>query len=180
MVATGWLCQQVEEGAPFPFVLVAPQGPEGPAQIMAEIRAETGRAQAWSHYLDDLGALVDEVCSDEPVDPDRVYVTGHSMGGSGALALAAAQPKRFVAVVSLAGSGDPRTGPALARTPLWAFHGELDRIVPPERSREMVDAVRAAGGEAQLTLLPGVGHPCAPEAYSSELWTWLLARRRHV
>lgn len=179
-VAGGWLCRLVEQGAPLPFLLVVPQCPEGPEQVLAEIRGETGRAQAWSRYLVDLIRLVDEVARDNPVSLDSVYVIGHSMGASGALALAAARPGRIAAVVPLAGGGDARTAPALAAVPLWAFHGELDRTVPVARSREILDAVLAAGGDARLTVLPGVGHSCTPESHLPELWSWLLAQRRHL
>src|SRR5207244_776844 len=80
------LAEKVEADPGFPFIVVSPQCRPG---------------EIWTD-VDALGAILDEVARTHRVDPDRVYVTGHSMGGRGALYAAYKMPNRFAAVVSLA------------------------------------------------------------------------------
>jgi predicted peptidase len=112
-------------------------------------------------------------------DPERVYLTGLSMGGFGTWSVAAKYPKMFAAIVPICGGGDPSKAAALAPLPTWVWHGDADKTVPPDLSRAMVAALKAAGAkELKYTELPGVGHNSWDQAYASdELWTWLLAHR---
>jgi predicted peptidase len=101
------------------------------------------------------------------------------MGGLGAWRIAAAHPEVFAAVVPISGGGNPADAKRLLHVPIWAFHGELDEIVPLEQGRRMVDAVSAAGGMAKLTVLSGVGHGiCERVCERSDVWDWLL--RQHL
>jgi dipeptidyl aminopeptidase/acylaminoacyl peptidase len=62
---------------------------------------------------------------------------------------------------------------------VWAFHGAEDPVVPLEQSQSMVDALRACGGDAKLTILPGVGHDSWSQTYDNpELYEWFLQHRR--
>src|SRR5258707_304168 len=80
-------------------------------------------------------------------DRRRLSLTGISMGGYGCWRIAAAHPDLFAAVAPICGGGDPdRMAPALTSLPIWVFHGSADPRVPVQRSREMVRAIRAAGG----------------------------------
>src|SRR5690606_1267876 len=82
-------------------------------------------------------------------------------------------------VVAVCGGGDPSIAPRLRELPIWAWHGAADRTVPPERSRAIVAAVRAAGGTAHYTELPGVGHASWDQAYALDGalgWLWTLRR----
>lgn len=146
----------------FPFAVVAPQCPSG---------------QYWSPPR--LGVLLDQVLAEHPLDPDRVYLTGLSMGGHAAWSLAVDQPHRFAAVAPICGHGDPRRAGRMRRLPIWAFHGEADPVVPLAASRAMVDAVRRCGGEARLTVYRGAGHDAWTRAYrDADLYGWFLAHRR--
>ncbi len=154
--------RRVAEGERFPFILVAPQAPEG----------------TWWDARE-LGALLDEVERAYRVDPDRVMVTGLSMGGFGAWSLAEAFPDRFAAVAPVCGGGTPGRVCAAADVPIWAFHGALDDVVPVERSLEMVQRLRRCGGHVRLTLYPDAGHDSWTETYANPaLYDWLLAQRR--
>jgi predicted peptidase len=124
-------------------------------------------------------AALREVLGSEPIDPDRVYLTGLSMGGYGSWELAARMPDRFAAVVPICGGGDESQAAKLTHLPIWCFHGDADKVVPVERSRTMVAAIRTAGGEPKYTELPGVGHDSWTYAYrESGLLDWLFAQRR--
>eukprot|EP00930_Biecheleria_cincta_P062129 TRINITY_DN47636_c0_g1_i1.p1 TRINITY_DN47636_c0_g1~~TRINITY_DN47636_c0_g1_i1.p1 ORF type:complete len:301 (+),score=43.84 TRINITY_DN47636_c0_g1_i1:39-905(+) len=124
------------------------------------------------------------------LDPTKLYVTGHSMGGAGALAAAAAT-HRFAAAVPVAPSGAPRATD-LKGTSVWAFHGKNDVIVPSFVSEELIHMLRSAGSsedDAKLTLYedapapPGwpdyYGHASTIPAYATaELYDWLLKHQR--
>jgi predicted peptidase len=151
----------VESKPDFPFILVSPQSP----------------GRGWNP--DTLSALLDEIQAKYRVDKDRVYLTGLSMGGYGSWALAAAHPERFAAVVPICGGGNTSDAAKLAKLPIWVFHGEKDNTVPIERSREMVNAIKAAGGNVKFTTYPEAGHDCWTETYNNpELYKWLLDQKR--
>ena len=123
-------------------------------------------------------AALDKVCDSEPVDEDRVYLTGLSMGGYGSWELAARMPRRFAAVVPICGGGDEAQAAKLVGLPIWCFHGAADRVVPVARSQSMIAAVEAAGGSPKYTEFPGVGHNSWTLAYrDSGLLDWLFAQR---
>jgi predicted peptidase len=119
-------------------------------------------------------------------DPKRIYLIGVSMGGYGAWHLAAKHPEKFAAVVPICG-GSPRTSgdrwtslaEKIGGTPIWAFHGSDDRVVPPSESRNMVEALRKVdGNRVRYTEIEGVGHNVWLNAAADpELLPWLLRQR---
>jgi len=151
----------VETKPDFPFILVSPQS--------------AGRG--WNN--DTLNALLDDVIRNYRVDKSRVYLTGLSMGGFGTWSLAAAHPEKFAAIVPICGGGNTADAKKLATLPIWVFHGAKDPTVPVQRSREMVEAIKAAGGNVKFTEYPEAGHDSWTETYNNpELYTWLLAQKR--
>jgi len=149
-------------GRPFPFILVAPQVPEG---------------MAWDS--DGLEALRADLVARLPIDPERVVLTGMSMGGYGTWNYAVDYPDRLAAIAPVCGSGDSDRAERIVHLPVWAFHGALDNVVPPAGDQEMVTAVNAAGGQAKFTLYPDVGHNAWDPAYvDPALYAWLMAQRR--
>lgn len=152
----------VAQGQEFPFIIVAPQCPTD---------------SWWQPEL--LAALLDEVEDKHRVDADRIYVTGLSMGGYGTWALALTYPHRFAAIVPICGGGHWWTTPRIRHLPVWVFHGTKDDIVPLKRSKEMVDALKEAGGNVKFTRYPGVGHDSWTATYANpKLYTWLLRQYR--
>ena len=126
-----------------------------------------------------LAALLDEIEHDYAVDPDRVYVTGLSMGGYGAWEVAMQFPQRFAAIAPVCGGGDTTTVCVLRNVPVWAFHGEQDRIVPLEDGKVMVDTLRNCGGNVKFTVYPHTGHDSWTQTYSNpHFYSWLLEQSR--
>ena len=127
----------------------------------------------------DLILLLDELLKNYHIDPNRVYLTGLSMGGYGTWACIARHPKRFAAAAPICGGGDPAWAKAISPVPVWAFHGEHDYVVPIQRSAEMIDAIQAAGGRATLTRYPKVGHDSFTQTYANPaLYAWFLQHTR--
>jgi predicted peptidase len=124
-------------------------------------------------------AALDDVMRTESVDPDRVYLTGLSMGGYGTWDLATRMPERFAALLPICGGGDENTAGRVAKLPIWCFHGDADATVPVVRSQSMIEAVRAAGGSPEYAELPGVGHDSWTPAYRDPaVLDWLFSQRR--
>ena len=113
------------------------------------------------------------------IDESRLYVTGLSMGGFGAWDAIQRYSNRFAAAVPICGGGDPAFAKQLVHVPVWAFHGELDTAVKPLRSRDMIAALKAAGGTPKYTEYPGVGHNSWAATYANrEMYAWLFAQKR--
>lgn len=165
----------------WPFVVVMPQVPFG-----------------HRHWTDPemmgmaMAALQAEV-KEFHGDPDRLYLTGLSLGGYGVWEMARAYPHRFAAVVPVCGgvfwSYQPQrwrevnTLPAeyaraVGRTPTWIFHGGADPVVSPRQSRLLYAALKAAGGDVRFWEYAGIKHNVWDRAYGEpQLPHWLLAQR---
>lgn len=154
----------VEQGKDFDFILVSPQCPPD---------------KWWANRVEYIMALIDDMTEKYNVDESRVYLTGLSMGGYGTWATATLHPERFAAIAPICGGGQPYLAHNLKDMPIWAFHGTADNVVPVQLSRDMVEAVNSAGGNAKLTEYPGVGHNSWTETYNNEeLYKWLLSQKK--
>ena len=123
--------------------------------------------------------MLTELLATLRADPDRVYLTGLSMGGFGTWSLAMAYPDRFAAIAPICGGGDPQLACALKDVPVWAFHGAKDPTVPLEQSEQMVQALEACGGNVRLTVYPEADHDSWPETYANpDLYAWFLSHAR--
>ena len=150
----------------FPFIVVIP-------------RAEGFGWAANSANAKRALAMLDEVMKEYKVDPKRQYLTGLSMGGMGTWSIATAMPDRFAAIVPICGRGDPKQAEKIKDLPIWAFHGDADPAVNVSGSRDMIEAIKKAGGHPKYTEYPGVGHNSWDKAYATdELYTWLLEQKK--
>jgi predicted peptidase len=169
-----------------PAIVVFPQAPEDERWIGDPAEAA----------LLALDAAMDEFHG----DPDRVYLTGLSMGGFGTWHLALMQPHRFAALVTVCGgivphgsaisvrqspltmqADDPYafTAHALRHIPIRIFHGSDDIVVLPSESRRMYEALMREAADVKYTEYAGVNHGSWERAYGEpELWTWLFAQKR--
>ena len=162
--------------AEFPSFVIAPQCPKGMQWSNRSAFDDEETCDGLTVAL----AAVDEVLAEYPADPDRVYVIGFSMGGFGAWKLAAREPKRFAAVVPIAGGGNPEWAPRLVNVPIRAVHGAADDVVPVEQSREIIAAIRAAGGSPRYDEFPGAPHSSWRTLFAnpSKFLRWLHQQAR--
>ena len=85
----------------------------------------------------------------------------------------------FAAAVPVCGGADEATAEKIAKIPQWIFHGDKDGAVKPSRSRNMVEALKKAGGNPRYSELPNVGHDAWTPAYrNAELFAWLFAQTK--
>ncbi len=123
---------------------------------------------------DEVIALVKDMVKTLPVDKNRIYVTGHSMGGFGTCHLLAKEPRLFAAGVPMAGcSGDAS---ALRRIPLWVFHAADDDVVKVDGARSLADALERSK-TFKYTEFPDGGHGIPGKVWADEaVMTWLFAQ----
>lgn len=123
--------------------------------------------------------LLDSLALEFSLDPDRIYVVGLSMGGFATWDLLARHPGRFAAAVPICGAGDTTKASLMRNTPLWVFHGDKDNVVPVAGSRNMVEALKKAGGSPKYTEYPGVAHDSwTPALKDPGLVPWLYAQSK--
>jgi predicted peptidase len=150
----------------FPFIAILPQSQERTWQAGSK---DANRALA----------ILGEVEKSYKTDPQRVYLTGLSMGGYGTWSLAAVLPDRWAAIVPICGGGNPKDAAALKDIPCWCFHGDADKVVPVKQSREMIEALKTAGGMPRYSEYKGVDHNSWDRAYgSTQLYEWLLKQKK--
>ncbi|WP_395737876.1 hypothetical protein [Prosthecobacter sp.] len=150
-----------------PCFLLAPQCPSADIGWKNEVAAN-------------LLALIADLSEHLPIDETRLYLTGSSMGGFGTFSIAAKYPGVFAACVPLCGGGDVKNAEILKATPFWVFHGDKDDMVPVDRSRAIVAAVKQAGGELmKYTELEGAGHGITGLVYPrADLHEWLFQQKK--
>ena len=160
----GFMKHVREENKDYPFIFVAPQCPHN---------------KYWGCYTESLLAFLDYICDTLPVDLNRVYLTGFSMGGTGTFMLAMAAPERFAAIAPVCGSGIYWYGEVLVDIPVYMYHGDCDDIVPIQESISMLNSINKRGGNAQLKICYGLGHNAWDIAYDGdELTDWLLSHKK--
>ncbi|MBN2294444.1 MAG: prolyl oligopeptidase family serine peptidase [Pirellulales bacterium] len=126
-----------------------------------------------------LLALIEKVQKQYRIDPDRIYVTGLSMGGYGTWEMIQREPKRFAAAVPICGGGDEARAERIKAVPIWAFHGDKDGAVPVARTRDMIAAIKKAGGKPKYTEYPGVRHMSWVPAFKDpDLLKWICSQKR--
>ena len=165
----------------YPCILIAPQCREDKRWVEVDWSAKSHQQpKEPGDQMKVAMAILDNVLKAMPADPDRVYLTGLSMGGYGTWDAAARYEGRFAAAAPICGGGDEAMAKALVDLPIWAFHGDQDGAVPVERSRKMIAAIEKAGGHPKYTELAGVGHNSWTPAYSDPkgLLPWLFEQRR--
>lgn len=152
----------LDKRSDFPFIVVSPQCPKN---------------REWD--TQSLLALLDHIENTLPIDKNKVYVTGLSMGGFGAWNLAQAAPERFAAIAPICGGGNLERLCIMRDVPVWAFHGAKDTAVPYKESERLVQRLKELEADVQFTLYPDSGHDSWTNTYQNpELYKWLLSKSK--
>ncbi len=176
----GWMAEP-ERREDYPCFVLVPQCSKGEIWSSIHWRSEP------SATLDDDPAdhmkmvveILDLVVAQYPIDARRIYLTGLSMGGFGSWELAMRRPDYFAAVAPVCGGGDLTKAELLVDIPIYAYHGDADRAISVERTREIIAAIREAGGSPRYRELPGVGHNSWNAAYHDDdgVIPWMFEQR---
>jgi len=163
----------------YPTFVVVPQV-DNP-QHWVDVPTSQGSYTLAAHPTDSLRMakeIVDALLKQYPgIDPYRLYITGLSMGGYGTWDAIERWPDYFAAAAPLAGAGDPSKATRLVNLPIWAFHGSGDGGVPVSGSRDMVQAIKFAGGHPRYTEYASAGHEIWAQVYSTPaFFSWLFSQ----
>jgi predicted peptidase len=137
------------------------------------------RRGSWFSEMSQVLGLLDSLEAEFSIDTSRIYIAGQSLGGFGTWDYLAAKPGLFAAAIPLCGGGQVSNASAIAKIPVWAFHGAADRTVSVTESRNMIAAIKQAGGNPRYTEYPGVGHEVWVKAFQEKgLVDWLFAQHK--
>jgi predicted peptidase len=154
----------LNKNSDFPFVVVSPQCPDN---------------EYWAPEY--LLQLLDTIEGQLPIDKNKIYVTGLSMGGYGTWALAQTAPERFAAIAPICG-GSPyelEKIDVLKDLPIWAFHGAKDKVVLPSETKKLVERLQSLGSDVKFTLYHDAEHNSWTATYENqELYDWLLSKSK--
>jgi len=156
-------------------IVLAPQCPSSQSWGGMGRLPEDGSAA-----IDILPQLIAQKIKDYDADPDRVYITGFSMGGIGTLEMCARRPDLYAAAVAICCGGSQSQADKMVYIPTQLHQGADDPTVQPARTRAFFDMLKNAGNtKVTYTEYPGVGHNSWDNAYAdAKTWTWLFAQKR--
>ncbi len=164
----------------YPCYVLAPQCPT--EQKWADVDWTSDKPdfpEQISRSLNLTMQVVEAMLADAAVAKNRVYIAGLSMGGYGTWDALARRPELFAAAIPICGGASVEQVRAFKHIPLWCFHGSADNVVNVERSRELIAALKAAGGEPRYTEYPEVGHNSWTQTFASEeTFQWLFQQKR--
>jgi predicted esterase len=164
--------RNLEGDQSFPFIFIMPQCPSSTEWYYTNADNVT----AMRTFLDDLVARF-------PIDTNRIYVTGLSMGGIGSWYFAIKLPARFAALVPVSFRGDGWSPAPAASIPVWAFHGAKDGVIPLAKAQALVDQFAASGGSIRFTVYPDGGHDGSTwtVTYNNpDVYDWMLRKKKPV
>ena len=132
-----------------------------------------------SSAMQTVMGLLDNLLVRYPVDRQRVYVMGLSMGGMGTFEIVRRRPQMFAAAIAICGGAHPATARQISRTPWWIFHGAKDDVVLPKYSEQMAKALKRRNTDVRFTLFPDANHNAWDPTFAQpELLPWLFSHKK--
>ncbi|MEJ8566212.1 alpha/beta hydrolase-fold protein [Elongatibacter sediminis] len=135
----------------------------------------------WSRIDAEVIQVLDDVLREFNTDPDRVYLTGISMGGFGTFQIASAHPERFAAIAPIVGAGTETEARAIAeaKLPTWLFGGAKDQVVDPYWLYRTARFMEVAGHpNLRFTMHEDMDHDAWKRVYEGrDVFDWFLRFR---
>ena len=131
----------------------------------------------WVAKIESIKKFIDRIIEKYAIDTDRVYLCGLSMGGFGTWYTAMAYPELFAAIAPCCGGGMAWNAKTLTM-PIWTFHGLSDKVVSPNQTMEMIEALKETNPHLKYDLYEGVGHNSWSRAFSELTLAWLLSQSK--
>jgi len=167
-----WITSEVQ--LKFPVFVLVPQCPSG--EIWAD--PEFNEPSKWLRLAMDVLAKVGKQFS---IDPDRVYIAGQSMGGSGVWSLLQMYTGQWAGAIVMSAYDTFTNVPAIAKVPLWVFQGDADASVPVTMVRSMMSQLKKAHANLRYTEYHQVDHEVWNKAFTEpDLLSWLSSQKRNA
>jgi predicted peptidase len=149
-----------------PCVVVAPQCPPDKYWTDEEL-------------IKKVNGLAKDLAKNLPVDENRIYISGFSMGGYGTWAALSEGSKIYAAGLPISGGANPSIARAIKKIPIWNFHGDADKSVGVKNSRDIVEALKKIKAKITYTEFPGEGHGISRKVLADEkVMEWLFAQKK--
>ena len=146
----------------FPFIVIAP--------------LLTDEVSNWN--VNDLNNMLNEASSKFRLDPNRINLSGFSIGGTAAWTWAATNPNRFSSLTAIGCYADENAC-NVKSIPVWEFHNRYDTIYQLAVIQKSIDDFTACGGKAKFTIYDDGGHEGWTKAYNDpNLYAWLVAQSK--
>lgn len=130
--------------------------------------------------LEDVKELLDTFIDNNPVDPNRIYIMGLSMGGMGTFDMVCNYPDLFAAAIPICGGVNTnRLKEMDTSTKFRIFHGDADAVVPVAFSRETYTTLKDKGVEVEYIEFPGINHDSWTSAFNrDDFMEWLFSQSK--
>ena len=162
-----------------PLIPLPPAAPGDENGISISITNQHGERYRYRATGENVLKTLKDMMKALPLDPDRIYLTGYSMGGFGTYTFLNQEPKLFAAGIPVAGGAGTDIARNLRKIPLWIFHGEKDDVVKPDMDRALAKALEKIHAPAKYTEIPGGDHGIIGKVESDpEVHKWLFEQKR--
>lgn len=168
--------EKVKIHGPFKYIrtheldayILAPQCPEG---------------QVWDTEV--LYRLILKIQKENKgIDPNRIYLTGLSLGGWGSWKLAFNHPELFAALVPICGFFDRIDQSEICKVkdiPIRIFHGLMDDVVEVEYAIWPYKKLKECNADVELTIFDDADHDSWTRVYDNpEIYEWMLNQKKQL
>jgi poly(3-hydroxybutyrate) depolymerase len=165
------------------FIVAAPLGYRINGGYGSSIRRFTDAARRRTAELSEKDVLnvVKLVSEEYGTDPNRTYLTGHSMGGGGTWYLGQKYAAKWAALAPIAGPAPDLAGYPFDRLkfmPVMVCHGDADATVPVSASRSMVAAMKERGMAPVYLEVAGASHGSVVEIALPKIFDFFAEQSR--
>ncbi|MCD9025943.1 fibronectin type III domain-containing protein [Cohnella silvisoli] len=168
--------QLIKNGQEMPFIVISPQSKGTPTT-------------RWYSpgYIDDFAR---DAMNRYPIDPERIYVTGLSIGGGGTYYYANEHPEKVAAIVPIASQIrnfensnnifiTPDNAFRMNAIPSWAFINATDTVSGRDQTEKvfsyMINSPLPPVPSPLMTVYQKIAHDGWDETYNNpDVYTWLL------
>lgn len=158
------------------------EGPNGTAREFPGFvlfpQSERAGEFGWqTDELDRLIAIIEEFLVIYPIDPNRIYIHGLSMGGKGVWKIVDKRPDLFAAMLPMSSilAQNELNYQNVATIPTWIFQGALDNDPKVERAREAIGWLENLGGTPKYSEYADLPHNTWNRAYKEDdFFSWML------
>lgn len=128
--------------------------------------------------LQSVKELLDNFIDNNPIDRNRIYIMGLSMGGMGTFDMVCRYPELFAAAIPICGGvNTQRLEQIETSTSFRIYHGDADPVVPVSFSRDAYITLKAKNVSVEYIEFPGVDHNSWTPAFNMpDFMEWLFSK----
>jgi predicted peptidase len=133
-----------------------------------------------SPILEILYGVIQDIIAKYPIDKNRIYIMGYSMGGTGTWEFILRHPDLFAAAIPMCGASDPTHAFLLQSVSIWTFLGENDELYKLSDTKEMVLKLKESDRkEVKFTVFPNSGHAIWNRVFEDrKVLDWLYSQSK--